>query len=221
MTKKELQKLIETLPKYPGILNHEKYIRSAVLIPLILCNDDYYLLFEVRKETIRQGGEICFPGGRIDGNETAQEAVLRETVEELGIMESEIQIVGRMDTVVAAFGATIEVFVGLLNVKRIEDFRPSSEEVERLFMLPVSYFVDSTPETYQIRVEVQPSFINEEGIEQFLLPSKDLGLPNRYHRPWGHQLFPVYVYKTEEGVLWGMTAEIVREFAGGVEVQRN
>lgn len=217
MIKKDLERLMQILPQYPGILNHEKYLKSAVLIPLILINDVYYILFEVRNATIRQGGEICFPGGKIDANESAEEAVRREVVEELGIHDNQIQIIGRMDTVVATMGVTVEVFVGVLDVQGIEELQPNSNEVERVFMLPVSYFAEAVPESYHIRVELQPSFLDEEGIEQFVLPSKMLGLPNRYHQPWGHRLLPVYVYKTEEGVIWGITAEIVKVYVNMVE----
>lgn len=212
MMKKDLEKLIDVLPVSPGILNQEKYLKYAVLVPLVLINEAYYLLFEVRQESIGHGGEICFPGGKIDVGETAEAAVLRETVEELCIDKSQINLIGRMDTLVTTLGITIEVFVGIIDIERIMDVQPNFAEVKKAFVLPLTYFEETIPETHHIRLEVQPSFVKDDETEHVLLPSKVLGLPDRYHQPWGHRLLPVYVYKTEEGALWGITAEIVREF---------
>ena len=57
--------------------------KNAVLIPLVETGGELSILFEVRQTGIRQGGEICFPGGGIEENETAEEAAVREASEEL------------------------------------------------------------------------------------------------------------------------------------------
>lgn len=45
---------------------------------------ELHVLFEVRSSSrSSQPGEICFPGGAVSAGETKQEAVLRETEEEL------------------------------------------------------------------------------------------------------------------------------------------
>ena len=38
----------------------------AVLCPLVERADGLHLLFEVRAAGLRQGGEVCFPGGRAE-----------------------------------------------------------------------------------------------------------------------------------------------------------
>ncbi|MBC7959675.1 MAG: CoA pyrophosphatase, partial [Vallitaleaceae bacterium] len=166
MTKNELDLLVKGLPKYPGILNKQKYWNSAVLIPLIWLEGEYHLLFQIRGKTIRQGGEICFPGGKIEKGETELEAVVRETVEEIGVLPSQIHILGRMDTLVATFGTTVDIFIGILEVENVDQLVHNDREVERLFTIPVSFFVGQAPETYHIRIEVQTSFTDYEGKEQ-------------------------------------------------------
>ena len=46
----------------PGLLGARA--EYAVLCPLIDRPDGLHLLFEVRAAALRQGGEVCFPGGR-------------------------------------------------------------------------------------------------------------------------------------------------------------
>ena len=63
MKKDNLKKLISKLPKHPNVLGRDRFFNSAVLIPLVKINGEYHLLFQKRAATIRQGGDICFPGG--------------------------------------------------------------------------------------------------------------------------------------------------------------
>ena len=70
--------------------------RNAVLIPLVEKEGELHILFEVRQAGIRQGGEICFPGGMIEEGETAEEAAVRETAEELLIPAEKIEVIAPM-----------------------------------------------------------------------------------------------------------------------------
>ena len=57
----------------------------AVLCPLVERPEGLHLLFEVRSTTVRQAGETCFPGGRMEPGEAPDACALRETEEELAI----------------------------------------------------------------------------------------------------------------------------------------
>ena len=48
----------------PGLLGARR--SYAVLVPLLRTADGLRLLFEVRAAALRQGGEVCFPGGRME-----------------------------------------------------------------------------------------------------------------------------------------------------------
>ena len=63
----------------------------AVLVPLVYEKGEPSLLFEVRADTLnRQPGEVCFPGGRMEGGETPLQCALRETEEELSLPAASI-----------------------------------------------------------------------------------------------------------------------------------
>ena len=67
MNHKDFNAFQENLPRCPGIMGREKYFNSAVLIPFVMIAGEYHLLFQRRAPQIRQGTEICFPGGAYDG----------------------------------------------------------------------------------------------------------------------------------------------------------
>jgi hypothetical protein len=84
-------------------------------------------------------------------------------------------------------------------------------EVEKVFTVPVSFFINNPPEVFHVRLEVQPSFIDENGIKVELLPVKNLKLPDKYANPWGGRKRKVFVYKVEGEIIWGITAALVYE----------
>jgi len=211
MKNKHIQYLKDNLPKSPNIMGKNEFFNAAVLVPLILKNDEYYFLFEERSLDIRQGGEICFPGGfrQKSTDKTFEQTAIRETIEELGVKQSQIQIIGRMDTLLAPMGMTVDPFVGILNVDDISQIKIDISEVARVFLIPVSYFENKTPEQYQIKLMAHPTDEKPDGSSEILFPVKELGLPERYHKPWGGIRLNVFVYKTPEAMIWGLTAKII------------
>jgi coenzyme A diphosphatase NUDT7 len=210
-----LHNLIKHLPQSPNVLGKDRYVNTVVLVPLVMLDNEYHLLFEKRNADIRQGSEICFPGGKYDPTQDKgfQDTAVRETIEEIGIARNKITIKGQLDTIVAAMGITVDSFLAVLTIKSPDELRINKAEVETVFTLPLSYFKKTTAEEYQVRLEIQPSFIDENGKEIVLFPTKALGLPERYHHSWGHKQYGVLVYKTHKGVIWGLTAQIIHEIS--------
>ena len=211
MKRDELEALKSKLPSIPSINGKDEYYNSVVLVLLTLLNDEYHIVFEKRCKDIRQGGEICLPGGMYEKEQDAslEMTALRETREELGISADKIEIIGRLDTVVALMGTTVDAFVGVTGV-RPEEMKINPEEVERVFTLAVSYFQQTKPEKYQVMTKIHPSYIDVETRQEVvLLPAAKLGLPERYRKPWGGFRHKVLVYQTVEGVIWGITARII------------
>ena len=209
--------LVDTLIEKPSdslqLLARDRYFNSAVLVPFISINGEDHLVFEKRAENIRQGSEICFPGGMHDPDtdKNCKDTAVRETVEELGIARDTIQVLGHFGTLVAPIGAFVDVFLGRLEIKGIEDINANPHEVETVFTLPFSYFINQPPETYQARVVIEPSYIDIDGREVVLLPSKELKLPPRYHKPWGKIAHRILVYPSDYGAIWGFTGEIIHD----------
>ena len=206
-----LDSLIRTLPKVPTIRGRHGFFHSAVLIPLVLVEERYHLLFQKRSSTIRQPGEICFPGGKFDSKLDARyrDTAVRECVEELGIDAVCIQVIGRLNTMIASMGAIIEPFLAVLEIADLSRLQPDPAEVETVFTIPVSFFLEKEPDTYHVRIEVQPFYKDAEGKERVLFPAKDLDLPGRYHRPWEGGFSRILVYRHSGDCIWGITAEIV------------
>lgn len=214
MQKEDYQNIIKKLPKCPDIMGRERYFNSGVLVPLVYLNGEYVFLFQKRASNIRQAGEICFPGGGHEPHtdNDYRDTAIRETIEELGIKKESIHIDGTLDTFVAHMGAVINIFVGRLKIKNLSELNINKSEVEEIITIPVSHFIDNKADEYEVRVEIQPSYIDDQGKKNILLPAKELGLPEKYHQPWGGKKHRVLVYKTEKGTIWGITAEIINDF---------
>lgn len=206
-----LNNYILNLSKTPGILDREKYLNSVVLIPLIRFKEGYHFLFEKRASHISQGNEICFPGGRTEQaiDSDYRSTAIRETVEELGIQAARITVLGRLDTLIASGAKIIEAFIGRLNIDSLDELHPNPNEVAEVFTLPVDYFIAHPPKQYSVETRVYSQVTDSNGNLDILLPAAELGLPSRYHTYWGEYRFPVYVFDTPQGIIWGITARYI------------
>lgn len=214
LDKKDLTKFKEAFPNQPDILQKEEYLNTAVLIPLIFVDNEFHFLFEKRSPNIRQGGEICFPGGERDyaGDLNFEETAIRETVEELGLDKNDIEVIGELGILVGGSGAIIHAFTGELRLKDLNRYNIDTTEVEKIFTIPVTFFQNNPPDVYYVRLESHPYYFDENGEKITLLPVEELKLPSRYANPWGIKKRKVLVYKTNEEIIWGMTATLLHEF---------
>jgi 8-oxo-dGTP pyrophosphatase MutT (NUDIX family) len=196
------------------VLGKDKYFNSAVIVPLVEIENDLHILFEKRSNHIRQAGEVSFPGGEFDTkkDQTLRQTALRETTEELGIPNEKIKIIGKLGTLVAPMGVTVDPFVGYLQIEDLAELTIDKNEVEKVFSVPVAHFLKKKPDEYTVKLEVHPSYIDEKGKEVELLPVQKLGLPARYSKPWKNGFHRILVYNSTAEVIWGITAEIVYEF---------
>lgn len=200
------------LPEHPGIHGRENYFNAAVLIPLVNVGGEYHFLFEKRAKGIRQEGEVCFPGGKYSRSKdsTRLDTAMRETFEELGIHKDRITPLGQMDSLIApVLGGVIDPFLALVDINGTDDLVIQTEEVEKAFLVPVSWFEENQPEIYHVRIEAHPRIKKENGEIETLLPSIELGLPDSYARPWVGRKHRVLVYRVAGELVWGLTAEMV------------
>lgn len=211
MDKSELKDLTRKLPLVPGIDGKDEYFNSAVIVLMMFLNEEYHFVFQKRSATIRQAGEICFPGGKFDPDKDAdfEETAIRETAEELGVSSNKIRVIGRLDTIIST-GTTVDAFLGVIDISSLDDLNINPDEVERIFSVPVSYFETTEPELYKVKIVAYPSYINQSGEEVMLLPVKELGLPERYAEPWSNTLNNVFVYRVAGVTIWGITARLIR-----------
>lgn len=195
--------LAGALPRHSGkIANAEDYLQAAVTIPLIDIAGQPSILFEVRSGKLNwQPGEICFPGGRIEGRDnTPLDAALRETMEELGLTREEIVALGAMDLVVSPIGVMLYPFVVNITTDRV--FVPNVDEVAEVFTVPLSFLLAAKPQTAYMETATRPL----EGFPYELLPPE---YPQGYRR---RAKYPVLFYQYNHYVIWGITARVLAAF---------
>lgn len=197
------------------IIGKERFLNSAVIIPLINIDDNLSVIFEKRSVSVRQPGEVSFPGGHFDAtvDKDFRDTAIRETNEELGVPIDKIEVKGRLGTLVAPMGVLVEAFVAMINIDSPANLKIDTREVDYIFTLPLDYFIDNKPEQYFTRIELHPYTINEKGEKLEHLPVKELGLPEKYALPWTRGINRVLVYKNNNEVIWGITAELIYELA--------
>jgi len=213
MKKNQLKELLQNMPKSPGVLGRKRFFNSAVLIPLVKIKGEYYVLFQKRAATIRQGGDICFPGGKFEEgvDKNFKQTALRETKEELGISKKDIKVIGQLDTYVAPIGTVIESFVGIVKKRALKTMKIDKNEVEKTILIPLKFFKETEPLEYTLSHEIQPYRIDEEGNKEVLFPVEELGLPDTYKQPWGNKRHKIWVYKYDGEVIWGITSVIIND----------
>lgn len=196
-----------------------KYINTAVILLIVELNGTQEILFEKRNSNIQQGDEICFPGGKIDTSidTSPKQTAIRETCEELGLQPDKIVVERYFGTTITTLGMTVDAFVGKINIDSWSEIRPNAAEVQSVFSIPIAWFQSHNAEEYQIKMEACPFEMNERGQIEYLLPARELGFPEKYHSSWSGGKLPIYVYRTDYGLIWGITAEIVREFVKDFE----
>lgn len=210
MNEESYSQLITHLPSEPGFMGNDPLIDYGVLIPFVLINGIYHILFQKRAENIRQGGEIGFPGGRVDSleNEGSRDAVVRETVEELGLSSDRIHIDGQIDTFVPGFTSLIHVYIGRLDIFSLDDLKINREEVAEIFTIPVSFFQSSNPELIPLRMTITPHREDGDGKARMENLLKEMGVADRYSREWEYSSV-IRVWRYEKRIIWGLTADIL------------
>lgn len=194
------------------LIRREKYSNYVVLAPFFRTRGETFLVFEKRAAGIRQGGEICLPGGAVEADlrESAEEAAVRETMEELGLPREKIHLGGSLGVFVTPWGSAVDLFYGALDIRGTADCHPDPGEVAKVFAVPLRFFWETPPEVHQLRHQIRPESRNDRG-RWVPLPWRKLGLPRRYSRPWDLRSYPSYFYHWEGEIIWGMTADLVRE----------
>ena len=213
MKKDNLKKLVSNLPRHPNVLGRDRFFNSAVLIPIVKIKGEYHLIFQKRAANIRQGGDICFPGGGFEAgiDKNFEDTALRETYEELGIAKKDIKVLGQLDTYVAPIGAVIESYVARVKKKAYKNMKLDYNEVEKTLVIPISFFKENQPDEYTLAHEIQPYKYNKEGQKEILFPVEELGLPAAYKKPWGNKQHKIWVYKYDGEVIWGITSVLIKD----------
>lgn len=174
----------------------------SVLVPLVEINKELHLLYQVRSHCIaRQPGEISFPGGQVENNESFVDAAVRETHEEIGLAKENIEILGSLNYVIGKSGFIIYPYLGYLNNCEVSKLQYSKEEVNELFTVPLDFLLNKEPEKHYI--QFKPDLSGEFPFH-LIQNGKDYN--------WHNIKYPVYFYKYNQYIIWGITAKITYNF---------
>lgn len=136
----EVRKILNTRER--RMIEQPSLARAAVLVPLFEKGETCHMIFTKRSDNVRyHKGEISFPGGVADeGDSELERTALREAFEEIGLKESDVQIIGVLDDIITITQFVVTPFVGLFPYPY--PFKLSPIEIAELIEVPISALLD-------------------------------------------------------------------------------
>lgn len=156
------------------MLARDEPIRAAVLVPVYTNGAEKGVILTERAANLTtHAGQVAFPGGRYDpSRDTSLVATaLRETFEEIGLPEKDVEVVGALpERRTLSSNYIVSPFVG--RVPASVPFRLDRREVERAFNAPLQVFGAS---------EQRARFVWKKGRRPYEVPFVAVG----NSRVWG------------------------------------
>lgn len=214
MNRLQLNSIIENWSYSPDILGIENFFKAAVLVPLVFINNEYHFLFQKRAKNIRQGGEISFPGGKYEeSDKNFKITAIRETCEEIGISKDKITVLKELGTLISPFNLLIKSYLGIININSLDELNINKKEVEKVFLVPVNFILNTQPKEFFIETEMNPHQVDENSNIINTFPAKKYNLPDKYHKKWKGSPRKIFLYEHSGEVIWGFTAFILKDTA--------
>lgn len=179
-----------------GIISEGPIRHYSVLVPLVVQDDEIYILFERRSQNITQSNDICFPGGRVEQNESYEFASIRETSEELLVDKHQVEILGPLDLYMAHDRLIVHPFLGVVHNYQNTY---SQDEVAQTHLVKLSELLAHQPESYGGKFTLQ---LDDD------FPYSKIEGGRSY--PWRQAAHKILFYTMKELTIWGMTAQILR-----------
>lgn len=146
-TDADQRKLISLgLPPPIGYFVERRWVRrlqpAAVLVPVRNDPANPTVILTVRAANLRaHGGQISFPGGRMEiGEDFPNGTALREAQEEIGLDPAKVDVIGYLDDYPTITKFRVTPVVGL--VEPDAQFQPDPGEVAEVFEVPLSLVMD-------------------------------------------------------------------------------
>ncbi len=143
--RRRLQGLSESplvdLGRIPGV-DRDALRPAAVLLALTEIDETFHVVFTRRPDTMPEhSGEVSFPGGGAEPeDESPLQTALRETREEIALLEEDVEVYGALVQMPTITGYDITAFVG--EFPQPYELQPDPREIESLFLAPLSALMD-------------------------------------------------------------------------------
>lgn len=115
-------------------------VPAAVLVPLVLRTEPTVLLTLRSARLTSHAGQVSFPGGRAEADETPEQTALREAAEEVGLDPGLPELLGRLPPLLTGTGFLVTPVVALLRPPFALHADPG--EVEEAFEYPLARLLD-------------------------------------------------------------------------------
>jgi 8-oxo-dGTP pyrophosphatase MutT (NUDIX family) len=164
-----------------SLFGGEAFKPASVLMPIVAREHELQVLLTRRAAHLHHhGGQISFPGGRVDATDTSPEhTALREAQEEIGLLGNQVEILGRLPQYYTGTGFVVTPVVALVHPPY--QFCSDPLEVASIFEVPLAYLMN--PRHHQRR---QFNFPDGRGSRSF------------------------YAMPYQEYFIWGATAGMLR-----------
>ena len=123
-------------------LDSNSYKIAAVLFPLIEKNNELKVILTTRsKDLPSHPGQVCFPGGKLEKTDkNIIECAKRESFEEVGIKNDQINLLGQLDDCITGTNFKVTPVIGLIDSNYIPVLQ--EKEVADIFEVPLDYFIE-------------------------------------------------------------------------------
>ncbi|MGD9118010.1 MAG: CoA pyrophosphatase [Dehalococcoidia bacterium] len=117
-------------------------ISSAVLLPIYNKEGQCHILLTQRTNNVKEHkGQISFPGGARQDDESLLATALRESQEEVGLSPGEVEVLGELDdTATTTSNFVVTPFVGVIPWPN--DLRADGWETDEIIEVPIAVLLD-------------------------------------------------------------------------------
>jgi len=166
-------------------LNLQPRIAAVLILIYLKENTLFFTLTKRKKYNGHHSGQISFPGGKNENDESIKETALRETEEEIGIEKNSISIIGKLTQVyVPPSNFIINPFIGYIDYS--PQFEKQEREVESILEVPIEQLLDDC----NVKIKKIP-------LTKYAKKNIEMEAP---------------YFELNKQIVWGATAVILSEF---------